>query len=450
MVKPMKLLELYNEALENPVTFTTFDDDGRVTISAMVGRTNVGYIVIEQITNGYWMFQDDISEEEYDEIFPDDSFLKIEHLLVFDDYKSGGYGKQLVNKAIEYAKEIGENIIYLNASPMGGSGLSIGNLVNFYKGFGFKTLPHSEKWANNKEMVLNLSSTINESETSNTSCVSNFGKELFGTQFGGSEKNTRLEDEYAQLIKQFGDSDFGTTINSKLIDAMDNLKKCTSTYPEVLIPDTEILYRGSNLPLGFFLKNGLKMTQEGVDYIYKPKTPIQSWTANEKVAEQFTNAVDMDFNKIGKQFIKYHLKGLKAEDKFFLEVLTKPEYLKMPVPVIYVSKSNKEDFLFKHTYFNILTSENEDEVIRVSPDPISVKLVVKPNMFDAYTKKFINAYNDILDYGLDNGDTYKPNLNESKDKKIICKNCDWSWKESESKKEDLYLCHKCGYNNESR
>jgi hypothetical protein len=31
---------------------------------------------------------------------------------------------------------------------------------------------------------------------------------------------------------------------------------------------------------------------------------------------------------------------------------------------------------------------------------------------------------------------------------IKCKNCNWSWKESESKKEDLYLCHKCGYNNE--
>ena len=317
MVKPMKLLELYNEALENPVTFTTFDDDGRITISAMVGRTNVGYIVVEQITNGYWMFQDDISEEEYDEIFPDDSFLKIEHLLVFDDYKSGGYGKQLVNKAIEYGKEVGEDIIYLNASPMGSSGLNIGNLVNFYKGFGFKTLPHSEKWANNKEMVLNLSSTINESETSNTSCINSFGKELFGNQFGGSEKNTRLEDEYVQLINQFGDSDFGVSINSKLIDAMNNLKKCTSTYPEVLIPDSEILYRGSNLPFGFFLKNGLKMTQEGVDYIYKPKTPIQSWTANEKVAEQFTNAFDIDFDKIGKQFIKYHLKGLKAEDKFF-------------------------------------------------------------------------------------------------------------------------------------
>lgn len=163
----MKLLELYNEALESPLTFTTFDDDGRVTISAMVGRTNVGYIIIEQIRNGYWMFEDDISEDEYYKTFPDDSFLKIEHLLVLDDYKSGGYGKQLLNKAIKYGKEIGENIIYLNASPMGSSGLNIDNLVNFYKGFGFKTLTHSEKWSNNKEMVLNLSPTINESETNN-------------------------------------------------------------------------------------------------------------------------------------------------------------------------------------------------------------------------------------------------------------------------------------------
>lgn len=41
-------------------------------------------------------------------------------------------------------------------------------------------------------------------------------------------------------------------------------------------------------------------------------------------------------------------------------------------------------------------------------------------------------------------------LNENKDKKIICKNCGWHWNESESKKEDLYLCHKCGYNNEPK
>jgi GNAT superfamily N-acetyltransferase len=156
MVRKMKLTKLYNEALESPVTFTTFDDDGRVTISAMVGRTNVGYIIVEQLMNGYWMFEDDMSEDEYSKLFPDDKFLKIEHLLIFDDYKGGGYGKQLVNQAIQYAKEIGENIIYLNASPMGNSGLNIGNLVSFYKSFGFKTLPHSDKWNKNKEMILKL------------------------------------------------------------------------------------------------------------------------------------------------------------------------------------------------------------------------------------------------------------------------------------------------------
>jgi GNAT superfamily N-acetyltransferase len=156
MVSTMRLTTLYNEAIENPVTFTTFDDDGRVTISANVGRTNVGNIIVEQLMNVYWMFEDDMSEDEYDELFPDDTFLRIEHLFVPDDYKDKGYGKALVAQAIQYAKEIGENIIYLNASPMGSSGLNINNLVNFYKSFGFKILPHSDKWSNNKEMILKL------------------------------------------------------------------------------------------------------------------------------------------------------------------------------------------------------------------------------------------------------------------------------------------------------
>jgi 8-oxo-dGTP pyrophosphatase MutT (NUDIX family) len=31
---------------------------------------------------------------------------------------------------------------------------------------------------------------------------------------------------------------------------------------------------------------------------------------------------------------------------------------------------------------------------------------------------------------------------------ISCKNCGWNWKASESDKSDLYICHKCGYDNE--
>jgi hypothetical protein len=41
-------------------------------------------------------------------------------------------------------------------------------------------------------------------------------------------------------------------------------------------------------------------------------------------------------------------------------------------------------------------------------------------------------------------------LREAIDKTIECKNCGWSWKESESAKKDLYVCHKCGYNNEPK
>jgi len=36
---------------------------------------------------------------------------------------------------------------------------------------------------------------------------------------------------------------------------------------------------------------------------------------------------------------------------------------------------------------------------------------------------------------------------EKKDKTIKCSGCDWSWKESESDPEDLYVCHECGKDN---
>lgn len=38
-------------------------------------------------------------------------------------------------------------------------------------------------------------------------------------------------------------------------------------------------------------------------------------------------------------------------------------------------------------------------------------------------------------------------LREALDKTITCGNCGWHWKESESEKSDLYVCHKCGHDN---
>jgi GNAT superfamily N-acetyltransferase len=338
------------------------------------------------------------------EIGYSDNTMEILQLDILTRYRGNGYAKLLMNKAINHATKKGLSNIALEPEPMDVNGIDKAGLYDFYSKFGFID-------TNDGKMQLELNKQLNENEE-NVSCLDKFGKELFGDQFGGHEKNNRLEDEYAKLINQFGDNEFGVGINSKLVDAIYNLKKCTSQYPEVLIPDAEIVYRGSYLPLSFFIKNGLKISQEGIDYTYTPRTPIQSWTSDEKVAEQFTGVVDINFGKLSKEFIKHHLKGLKAEDNFFLNILPKKEYAATPIPVVYVTKSN-EDFIFKHKYFNILTGENEDEVIRVSSNPIEVKLKVNPAMVDIYTKKFIKAYNDIIEYGLDNGEPYKPNINEA-------------------------------------
>jgi DNA-directed RNA polymerase subunit RPC12/RpoP len=45
-------------------------------------------------------------------------------------------------------------------------------------------------------------------------------------------------------------------------------------------------------------------------------------------------------------------------------------------------------------------------------------------------------------------DFIKKLLREAVDKVIKCKGCGWTWKESESEPEDLYVCHKCGSDNE--
>jgi ribosomal protein L37E len=47
-------------------------------------------------------------------------------------------------------------------------------------------------------------------------------------------------------------------------------------------------------------------------------------------------------------------------------------------------------------------------------------------------------------------DKIKQLLREALDKTITCRNCGWSWKESESDKEDLYVCHKCGFDNSAK
>lgn len=120
-------------------------------ISAKYNGDEIGVLVIYEVVNGYWMFDDVLSEDEYEEIFPDDEFIDFNYLNIPDANMRGeGIAKKLVSLGIEEAKKLGYTTIYLNASPMGGNGLPLNDLVGFYKSFGFNEFKHQ---GNNVLMV---------------------------------------------------------------------------------------------------------------------------------------------------------------------------------------------------------------------------------------------------------------------------------------------------------
>ena len=157
----MKISDAYiniiNET-KDKISFLIDDSDlensDSITIEGVINGDVFGHITISDTVNGYWKFEDEMSEDEYDELFPDDSFATIETLEISDDYKGKGFARPLMLKALDYIKSTGEYTVYLNASPMGFKGLSIEPLVNFYKSFGFKII--IDDYAENKEMILYL------------------------------------------------------------------------------------------------------------------------------------------------------------------------------------------------------------------------------------------------------------------------------------------------------
>lgn len=139
------------------------DDDYYIT--AEYNGDEIGILIMYEVTNGYWMFDGDLTEEEYSKIFPDDEFIDLNYLDIKDKVMRGeGIAKKLVSLAIEQAKKLGYSTMYLNASPMGPDGLNISDLVGFYESFGFNVFKHQ---GGNAMMVLYLKKDLNE--TSNES-----------------------------------------------------------------------------------------------------------------------------------------------------------------------------------------------------------------------------------------------------------------------------------------
>lgn len=144
----IKMRDLLKQIKESTSKFKIKQDDERIIISLQ----NIGEVILAETTPEY-EFLEDIGEDALNdmELEPDDFIGKIEHLEVNDEFKGKGYGKVLMDEAIKYAKTNQMFPLYLNASPMGSSGLDSTNLEGFYEKFGFETFLNQ---GHNKLMIL--------------------------------------------------------------------------------------------------------------------------------------------------------------------------------------------------------------------------------------------------------------------------------------------------------
>jgi GNAT superfamily N-acetyltransferase len=139
--------------LVNNTKFKISKQDDEYTIQAIYNNETIGQIMMDLIFNTEQYFEDELSPEFIEQNLQEPLFT-IQWLEVPDDYyKGAGVGRALMNKAIDKAQQLKFKQIYLNASPIGHSGLNINDLTKWYETFGFKTIL---KQGHNNLMLLNM------------------------------------------------------------------------------------------------------------------------------------------------------------------------------------------------------------------------------------------------------------------------------------------------------
>lgn len=205
------MLKRYNDFIIESLSYTEdIDDDGdNVTIKAILNGKEIGHVYIQYITGGYsYEFESEMSEERYDELFPDDKYAKIVEINTNFDFRRQGYAKLLMAKALKTIKEHGENRVYLNANPMDGyRGLSLDGLLDFYESFGFKIIV--DDYDENKEMLLALESYKGTGSTERTidAFVQMHGDEAKEREEEKREERDKEEEERPDVIIDEFDED---------------------------------------------------------------------------------------------------------------------------------------------------------------------------------------------------------------------------------------------------
>ena len=141
------------------------ESEDELVINAIYNGEIIGKLSMGFMMSAYWYFKDEFSEEQYDEMFPDDKFVLIGWLEVPQNkYKGEGIAKELMKRAIAKAKQQGYNTMYLNANSIGTQGLNLNDLKGFYESFGFKEALHQ---GGNIQMIKHLNESNPIDETTN-------------------------------------------------------------------------------------------------------------------------------------------------------------------------------------------------------------------------------------------------------------------------------------------
>jgi hypothetical protein len=115
---------------------------------------------------------------------------------------------------------------------------------------------------------------------------------MFGDLKGNQERDTPTEEELFVAIKRFISS---ATPRSKgvAVNSLNDLQHLKSQYPDDLIPDAKVVYRGTQLKQSEYEsllgKIDPKNSPEWIEipFQYMPKSNIQSWTTSKTIAIEF-------------------------------------------------------------------------------------------------------------------------------------------------------------------
>lgn len=117
----------------------------RFKITAYLNKEKVGWVVYEKCQYFQWYFEPEMTEDEYNIIFPEDKFIMLESLFVYQEFRSQGFANELMNKFVsESLENYDYKTLFLNAYPQDSISrmhLTLDNLIKFYERFGFIEIP---------------------------------------------------------------------------------------------------------------------------------------------------------------------------------------------------------------------------------------------------------------------------------------------------------------------